>query len=101
LSIALIIHPKDNVAVALDDIPANATVAILDGTRNVQMNGVNVLQDVPFAHKIAIEPISRGHAVMKYGAPIACATAGIAVGEWVHTHNAASCVAAKGQEGSQ
>ena len=42
------------------------------------------------AHKIALGPIPRGGAVVKFGARIGRATRPIAAGEWVHLHNLAS-----------
>lgn len=38
-------------------------------------------------HKRALSPIAAGEAVIKYGHPIGIATADIAVGEWIHSHN--------------
>jgi SAF domain len=86
---ALLLHPEDNVVVALDDVPANDEVAVSSGVQ------LEVLRDVPFGHKIALRTIGRGGAIIKYGVPIAYASAGIAVGEWVHTHNAESYLTAK------
>ena len=88
---ALLIDTRDNVAVALEDVPAGASVEIL-GTGD---QTVRVERPVPFAHKIAITPIKSGDAILKYGVPIAFATAGIAAGEWVHEHNAKSYYAAR------
>ena len=84
---ALLINPMDNVAVALADIPANTDVTILDGTERTQ---VKSLQNISFAHKIAIRTITKGDAILKYGVPIAVAISEIATGEWVHVHNAKS-----------
>ena len=42
---------------------------------------------IPAGHKKAIKPIKKGEKVIKYGNPIGVATADIAEGEWVHTHN--------------
>jgi altronate dehydratase len=88
---ALLIDGRDNVAVALEDIPAGASVEILGS----EARAVRVESAVPFGHKIAIEPIKPGDAVLKYGVPIGFATAGITAGEWVHEHNAKSYYAAK------
>ena len=44
-------------------------------------------KDIPKGHKKAITSIKKGEAVIKYGNPIGIATADIAEGEWVHTHN--------------
>ena len=83
MSRVLRIHPRDNVAVALEPIRAGETVTA---------EGVSVaaLRDIPQGHKLAIAPISAGAEVVKYGYPIGRARADIAPGEWVHTHNLAT-----------
>ncbi|MBP3888383.1 MAG: altronate dehydratase [Cellulosilyticum sp.] len=44
-------------------------------------------ENIPAGHKKAIKAIKKGEPVIKYGNPIGIATADIAEGEWVHTHN--------------
>ena len=73
------IHPGDNVAVALKAIPA--------GT---EFMGITANGDIPQGHKMALQSISAGDQVMKYGFSIGHATADIAAGDWVHTHNMAT-----------
>jgi len=70
------ITERDNVVVALATIEAGARV-----------DGVTVGAEVPAGHKIAIRAIARGETVLKYGYPIGVASADIAPGEHVHTHN--------------
>ncbi len=70
------IHPKDNVAVALHAIPAGTVFA-----------GVQASQDIPQGHKMALTALETGDQVMKYGFSIGHATASVAAGQWVHTHN--------------
>ena len=70
------IHLGDNVAVALTDIPAGTV-----------FNGVAAVVDIPRGHKMALKDLAENDAVMKYGFPIGHATAPIAAGQWVHTHN--------------
>ena len=50
---------------------------------------------IPFAHKVALQAIAPGEAILKYGVPIAFATASIKPGGWVREHNAQSYFAAK------
>lgn len=45
-------------------------------------------EGIPAGHKKAIKAIKKGEKIIKYGNPIGVATADIAEGEWVHTHNA-------------
>jgi altronate dehydratase len=91
---ALQIDSRDNVAVALDEIPKGAGV-ILQGK-----DSISALNSVPFAHKVALCRISAGEPVIKYGAAIAFATADIQMGEWVHEHNARSFFGAKRETNS-
>ena len=70
------IHPGDNVAVALKAIPA--------GT---EFLGIVANSEIPQGHKMALQNISAGQQVMKYGFSIGHATADITAGDWVHTHN--------------
>jgi hypothetical protein len=88
---ALQIDPRDNVAVALDDIPAGSQVV-------VQGAKIAALDRIPFTHKLALEAIAPGEAIRKYGVPVAFATAAIQPGDWVHEHNAQSYFAAKRKE---
>lgn len=74
------IHPKDNVAVALQDCPKGSTECI--GGQNCLL-----LDDIPFGHKVAMLNLSAGTNVIKYGEPIGHATQPIQAGAWVHTHN--------------
>ncbi len=81
---ALRIHPDDNVAVALRDLPAGAMLSFTeqDGTPPVQTG-----EPIPFGHKVALAPIAVGAEVVKYGASIGLASADIAPGWHVHVHN--------------
>ena len=87
----LLLHPKDNVAVALDDIAAKSVVTVLGGETELRLTAQ---QGIQFAHKLAMRPIVAGEPILKYGVPVGFATASVAAGEWVHTHNASSYYAA-------
>jgi altronate hydrolase len=60
----LLLQPDDDVAVALRDLPG-----------------------VPRGHKVAVRDLASGAPIRKYGQLIGVATAPIAAGEHVHTHN--------------
>jgi altronate hydrolase len=77
----LLLHPDDNVAVALVDLTAGSRITLWDGRT------LPVMDDVPFGHKVAVSAIAPGAAVIKYGYPMGRATAPIRPGQWVHTHN--------------
>ncbi len=70
------IHPKDNVAVALANVPAGET-----------FEGVTAQVDIPQGNKMALTAFAANEQVIKYGFSIGHTTAAIAAGEWVHTHN--------------
>jgi altronate hydrolase len=74
------VSSEDDVAVALRDLAAQETVAA--GDRSVLVTAA-----IPRGHKLAIRPVSAGQVVRKYGWPIGRATANIAVGSHVHSHN--------------
>ncbi len=72
----IIINGADNVAVALCDLK-----------KGEKHEGVVLTEDITKGHKFALKPIKKGQHIIKYGNPIAYATADIAAGEHVHTHN--------------
>ncbi|MDE6438299.1 MAG: altronate dehydratase family protein, partial [Muribaculaceae bacterium] len=79
------INAADNVAVILaDDASQGERLAVGDGGE------VTLLQPVTRGHKVALRPIAEGEPVIKYGYPIGHATAPIAAGEWIHSHNLAT-----------
>ena len=75
---AALLNDQDNVALALEDIPAGARISVAD---------VEVKTNVPRGHKIAIKPIEVGDEVVKYAQVIGFAKSPIAAGEHVHNHN--------------
>ncbi len=84
---ALVIDPKDNVAVAVVELAAGdrCTVRVGDEIRTI-----DIRERIPFGHKLALVRIGKGDDVYKYGEVIAVATAEIEPGAWVHTHNVGS-----------
>lgn len=79
----LVISARDNVATALEPLDAGRRLAI-DGREIV------VREAIGAGHKIALSAIAAGSEVIKYGSAIGIATADIAPGAHVHTHNLAS-----------
>ena len=75
------IHPLDNVAVALEDIPAGETLTPEGG------ESVTAVETIARGHKIALQAIAKDTPVVKYGNPIGLAKENIAPGQWVHVHN--------------
>jgi altronate dehydratase len=77
----LIIHSRDNVAVALRTLDVG-DFAVAKG-----MEGFPALEEIPASHKIALRDILKGEEIIKYGEIVAVSTRDIKKGEWVHTHN--------------
>lgn len=82
---AIKLHDDDNVASVFDSALAGSTLLVID-KRGASFE-MDVLQEIPYGHKIAIQAISVGEQVTKYGEEIGIATTPIAVGEHVHAHN--------------
>jgi altronate hydrolase len=79
----IVISAADNVATALET---------LEPGREVQCNGtaVTVRESIPRGHKLALTAVAAGASIVKYGSSIGIATADIAPGAHVHTHNVSS-----------
>lgn len=72
------LHPSDNLAVALEDIGKDAQLAEF---------GLNTRDQIPRGHKLALNDLAIGDPVRRYGQLIGVATAAIAAGGHVHSHN--------------
>ena len=71
----------------LDDV-AVAPLGLVRGQRaRLAETTLDVLEDIPAGHKVALRTIAQGALVRKYGWPIGAAIAPIDAGAWVHTHN--------------
>ncbi len=86
----LIISPKDDVAVALSDLPKGVTLFTDEGALDMDTR-----EPIPFGHKVALRSIEKNDQIIKYGASIGVATERIMPGEHVHTHNLQSVRGAK------
>jgi altronate dehydratase len=89
MATVLRIHPADNVAMALSDLPAGASLELPEGAAGLPgaSLGITTREAIPFGHKVALAPIRCGESVIKYGASIGLAKADIAPGQHVHVHN--------------
>jgi len=77
----LMIHPRDNVVVALKALTAGDMVTA---------NGIEAfkaIDNIPVSHKIAVRDILCGEEIIKYGETVAVSTQIIKKGQWVHTQN--------------
>lgn len=86
---ALRIDRRDSVATALRALSAGEKIAV-DGEAFV------LAADVPMGHKFALVALAPGDPVVKFGYAIGLATAAIAPGDHVHTHNVATALAGDG-----
>jgi altronate dehydratase small subunit len=82
-NLALHMTDEDNVVTAIDDLEAGSEIPY-DG------DTVELVEDVPFGHKIALVAFEPDDTVVKYGESIGRLTESVEPGEWVHTHNCES-----------
>ena len=76
----IIIDSKDNCGTALEKIPQDAIVDLINKT--IKINNL-----IPLGHKFAIMNITKGSKIIKYGEVIGVSTEDISEGDWIHTHN--------------
>ncbi len=76
----LIINPVDNVGVVLENVEKGDELT-------AQGAQVTSLENIEFAHKIALKDFLPGEEIIKYGESIGYALKNIKRGEWVHIHN--------------
>ena len=74
------LNPQDDVVIAARPLQA--------GTR-IEAEGVTCADAIPAGHKLAVRAVARGQPVKRYNQIIGFATADIAPGQHVHTHNLA------------
>lgn len=77
---AMQVHAADTVAVALRPLQAGEQVSLGKSTSLV-------VEDIPQGHKFALKAHEANDRVVKYGLPIGRASAAIAPGAHVHSHN--------------
>jgi hypothetical protein len=78
-----LIHPKDNVLIALEQLSKGLEI-LIDGQH------IPISDHVPVGFKIARNDVPAGANVFKYGMPIGRASRPIVKGELIHTHNIVS-----------
>lgn len=81
---ALLMQPADDVVTLTEAVKAGDAVCWrkADGICSVA-----AAEGVPQYHKVAVAAKEKGEIIRKYGERIGNATADIAAGAWVHTHN--------------
>jgi altronate dehydratase small subunit len=79
----LLMSPEDNCLIARTPLEAGEMLAI-DGV------SVALPENVPLGYKVARRALTAGEKVLRYGAIIGTATADVAPGAMLHTHNLVS-----------
>ena len=79
-----VIHPLDNVVVAVEDIEAGTEVTVVHADTE---QSLQVVDDIPFGHAIAVRSIGQGQPVIRGGARLGIASVPIQPGQHAHTHN--------------
>lgn len=69
------LNPRDNVAIVVNSGGVKAG-AVLDG--------ITLLDDIPQAHKVTLEDVPRGGAIIRYGEVLGHATTPLPRGSWVN-----------------
>lgn len=70
------INDKDNVAVALEELRKGEII-----------DNIELLDDIPFGHKVILNDLKSGENIIKYGNPIGHLTVNCKKGEHIHEHN--------------
>jgi altronate hydrolase len=78
--VAIRLHPSDHVVVLKRTVKAGSVFRFED-------RDLRAVSTIPAGHKMALEKISKGGVIMKYGQTIGFATNDIGPGEQVHVHN--------------
>ncbi len=76
----IVLNPKDNVGVAARSLPKGQIIEVAGETLELR-------EPIRLGHKVALAPIRKGDAVLKYGQPIGLAVADASPGCWIHSHN--------------
>lgn len=82
---AIVLNPKDNVGVAVENIKQGEMVN-LEVVKSTDFS-LLAIEDIPFGFKIALTDIPKGGDVVKHGEVMGLATAQIKAGSLVHVHN--------------
>ena len=70
------INGNDNVAIALESL-----------AKGEKVDGITLLDDIPFGHKVLLKDVKSGENIIKYNEPIGHLTRDCKMGEHIHEHN--------------
>lgn len=80
MSDSIVLHPNDNVVIALRDMETGEQI-------NYPGGSVILTEPVGRGHKVLIAPVAEGDNVLKFGYSIGLAKTALEPGCWVHHHN--------------
>lgn len=78
----IVLDPRDNIAIALQELPVGARIEQNDIALTLEITEV-----IPRGHKVALEDIAKDGAIIKYGERMGHAFRAIPRGAHVHIHN--------------
>lgn len=81
---AILLHPRDNVATAVQDLQAGQEAIVRLGQ---ELRNIILAEDIPYGHKLTVRDIQQGEEILKYGEVIGRAVAPIKTGCHAHVHN--------------
>lgn len=84
---ALLLDPRDDVATALRPLAAGAACRVRSPAGDAMLD---VRDDIPMGHKLAVRDVAEGSPIRKHAEVIGAARERIHAGEHVHVHNVAS-----------
>ena len=81
---ALAGNSRDNVAVAVEYVAVGEQVKVEGKQKELTLDAI---EKIPFGFKVALENLSKGSDIIRYGEIIGRATVDIKKGALVHVHN--------------
>lgn len=87
MKFGILVHEADDdVGVAVFDLAAGDRIGAvtLEGT---ELDTIQLLDNIPLGHKVAIRDIAENNHIIEYGRPIGKSLKSIAKGNHVHVHN--------------
>jgi len=77
---SMMIHPADSVAMVLEDSRKGDVI-------RTERGDITLLEDVAFAHKVAVISLRADDPVIKYQEEIGYMLCDAPAGTWIHVHN--------------
>ena len=74
------INAADNVAVAIEPLKAGEQITV-DGI------AIDINEDIPAGHKVALKDFAEGENIIKYGYPIGHAIKAVKQGDWINENH--------------